>query len=101
MVEESDITLVGGDVRRIAAAYETLRTDLEPYLHPKALSRVLDQAADAVQKRGPGPSGDVLREMRALVAGMMLDRVGQFLTSTDPDRVERSQTYRSPSRLVA
>ena len=66
--------------------YEMLRAELEPFLHPKMLSQVLDQAADAASKQ---PQDDVLREMRAAVAGMLLDRVGQFLVSTQPDTASR------------
>lgn len=88
MDHDSSSTLIGRDVQaqRVFQVYELLRTELEPFLHPKMLSAVLDQAADAVSKQ---PQDDVLREMRAAVAGMLLDRVGQFLVSTQPDQGSR------------
>jgi hypothetical protein len=84
MDDDSSSTLIGRDVQaqRVFQVYEVLRAELEPFLHPKMLTSVLDLAADSVSNQ---PSDDVLREMRAAVAGMLLDRVGQFLVSTQPE----------------
>jgi hypothetical protein len=86
--QDSGSTLIGqsAQAQRVFQVYEALRTELEPFLHPKMLSSVLDQAADNVVNQ---PTDDVLREMRAAVAGMLLDRVGQFLVHTQPERITR------------
>jgi hypothetical protein len=98
MDHDSSSTLIGRDVQaqRVFQVYEILRAELEPFLHPKMLAHVLDQAADAAQKE---PSNDVLREMRAAVAGLLLDRVGQFLVSTQPDPTGR-QTIPTRARAL-
>ena len=96
---DSSSTQIGQDahVQRVFQVYELLRTELEPLLHPKMLAEVLDRAASCVSAAA---TDDVLREMRAAVAGMLLDRVGQFLVSTQPEQQQLRPTLPTRARAL-
>lgn len=97
---DSGSTLIGQGVQaqRTVQVYELLRAELEPFLHPKMLTAILDQAAASVANQ---PADDVLREMRAAVAGLMLDRVGQFLVNTQPEHRARPTIPMRPRSIHA
>ncbi len=88
--EHSDLTLIGQNAQteRVFRSAELLRAELTPFVQPKALSEMLDLAA---QSAANTPVEDVLREMRASVAGMLLNRVGDFMVATQRalENVER------------
>jgi hypothetical protein len=82
-MNDNDDTMMGRDARseRVFRTCEALRAELAPLVHPKALGEMLDLSAQAMTET---PVEDVFREMRALVAGMLLNRVGDFLVATQP-----------------
>lgn len=81
-MNDNDDTMMGRDARseRVFRACERIRAELAPLVHPKALTEMVDLAAQAMTEN----DGDVFREMRAYVAGMLLNRVGEFLVATQP-----------------
>lgn len=95
MNEHSALTVLGQSAQRerVARSAELLRAELAPFVHAKALSEMLDLAARAAENT---PVEDVLREMRATVAGILLNRVGSFMVATQV-AIERAEpvTHRS------
>jgi hypothetical protein len=91
--EQSDMTVIGQSARteRLFRTSELLRAELTEFVHPKALNEMLELALRAAENTD---SDDVLREMRATIAGILLNRVGEFMVKTQPgiERAERT-TY--------
>ncbi len=95
--EQSDLTVIGQNARteRLFRSSELLRAELAPFVHPKALTEMLDLAAQAAEK---APVEDVLREMRATIAGMLLNRVGAFMLATQVSIEQHAErTTRPPA----
>lgn len=82
---------------RVLHVYAQLRDELAPVLRPELLSRVLTRAARSTDAHDPD---DVLREMRASIAGQLLDVVSDFLVRTHVD-VEDEGRQTQPSRPIA
>jgi hypothetical protein len=100
--EHSESTVIGQDARteRVFRTTELLRSELTALVHPDALSEMLDLAVRSVQSTD---SVDVLREMRATIAGILLNRVGEFMVATQPpsEQVERASYSGAHRRPVA
>ena len=84
---------------RMLQAYEVLRAELNGLIAQPRLTEMLDEAMRTLS--AAERCDDPLREMRAMVAGRLLDYVGQFLVATDPARLARPtrpEGYRRPRR---
>jgi hypothetical protein len=102
MHETSDLTVIGKNAQteRVFRCSELLRSELADFIQPKALSAMLDLAA---QSAANTPTDEVLREMRACIAGILLNRVGDFMVKMQPaiDGVERVTRAPSPRGRAA
>lgn len=94
--EHSQLTAIGQHARneRIAHTTALFRAELTGFVHPEALDEMLALAARSAES---ADSADVLREMRACIAGILLNRVGEFMVRTQPPSERSERTTHAPS----
>jgi hypothetical protein len=93
--EHSALNVIVTDAHlvRVQAGCELFRAELESFIEPAALAEMLDLAARAAQN---APVDEILRQMRAAIAGLMLDRVGKLMVATQPAIEGRARETRPP-----
>jgi hypothetical protein len=103
--EHSDLNVIGQTTRTesVARASDRLRAELESFVAPAALDETMGLAAQAAATAGVD---DIAREMRAAIAGMLLNRVGAFMVATQEtvgpsERITRPPTGRTGRNRAA
>ena len=92
--EPSQVTPIApsAHVERVARVVEILRGELTSFVAPTALDEMLDLASRAPSNASVD---EILREMRATVAGILLNRVGAFMVATQSE-IEHAERLTRP-----
>jgi hypothetical protein len=92
--ESSQLTPIApiAHAERVARTTEILRAELASFVEPAALAEMLDLASRAASNASVD---EILREMRATVAGILLNRVGAFMLATQ-NEIDHSERLTRP-----